>query len=122
MTLDLVVCAPLTFSQLPAEEAIKVAEASMGPHSIAAFDEKLTFGGYHEAEEVHWILCEEDKIVPPEFQKGFVDMINAGRKIKEEGDGRRRSAVKVHARPWDHAPTHSDPKGLVAIVKEVMGA
>lgn len=121
MTLDQSICAPLTFSQLSPETAISVAEG-MGPHSIAAFDEKLSYGGYNEVEEVNWIWSTDDKIVPPEFQKGFIDMINAGRKIKYERDGRKRRDVNILERPWDHCPTHSHPEELADLIRDVLGA
>lgn len=107
MSLSAAENAPLTFSDLAEDEALKWANR-MSVHSTPSFKEKLTYPGYNDV-EVHYIFCEEDKIVPPQFQQAMIELIKAS-------SGKE---VKVHNLKSGHCPTHSQPDNVASILKEV---
>lgn len=99
---------PLTFGDLPEAEALKWAE-SMNVHSVPSFSEKLTYAGYNDV-DVHYILCEKDKIIAPEHQQAMIGMI-------EQSSGQAPTVHKINS---DHAPTVSHPDELAKIVKSIV--
>lgn len=99
---------PLTFSDLPDEQAIKLGEG-MGIHSKLSFEEPLTYAGYNDV-DVHYILCTKDKIIAPEHQRAMVGII-------EQSSGR---APTVHEMDSDHVPNISHPEELLEILKSVV--
>jgi len=107
MSLSAAENAPLTFSDLPENEALKWANR-MSVHSTPSFKEKLTYPGYNDV-EVHYIFCEEDKIIPPPFQQAMVELIKTS----------SGNEVKVHSLQSGHCPTHSQPDNVANILKEV---
>jgi predicted esterase len=100
--------ARVTFSDLPEDEALKWANR-MSEHSTPSFKEKLTYPGYNDA-EVHYIFCEEDKVIPPEFQQAMIEVIKSS----------SGKDVKVHNIKSGHGPTHSQPDNLAKILKEIV--
>jgi hypothetical protein len=99
---------PLTFSDLPEAEAVKLAQG-MGTHSKRSFEEPLTYAGYNDV-EVHYILCTKDKIIAPEHQEAMVAIV-------EQSSGRK---VKVHRIESDHVPNVSHAEELLGILKEIV--
>lgn len=108
MNIDPVVNGSLTFSDLPPEQGLEWAHR-MSSHSTASFKEKLTYAGYNDV-NVHYIICEKDKIIPAEVQMGMVEMIKAS-------SGRD---VQVHKLDCDHAPIVSRTEDLSAILEKVL--
>lgn len=108
MILDPVGNAPFTFSDLPFEEGLKHCK-EMADHSTASFKEKLSYAGYNDV-EVHYIVCEEDKVIPPEYQYGMIEMVKVS-------SGRE---VIVHKLQSGHAPNISQPDNLATILKDVV--
>lgn len=78
--------APATFSDLPHAEGVAWTK-NMSQHSAPSFQTKLTYPGYEDA-PVSYILCEEDKCVPPELQQSIIQMI-------EEESGRRVDVLRI---------------------------
>ncbi|PNP73414.1 hypothetical protein FNYG_13241 [Fusarium nygamai] len=108
MSLNLEDNAPLTFSDLPAEESLAWAK-EMPDHSTASFKEQLTYPGYNDV-EVHYIVCEEDKIIPPEHQYGMIEFLRSS----------TGNEVKVHKLNSGHAPNASKPDNLAQIIKGII--
>ncbi|KAK5065026.1 hypothetical protein LTR84_000861 [Exophiala bonariae] len=108
MSLSVEANAPLTFSDLPEDKALMWANR-MSVHSTLSFKEKLTYPGYNDV-QVHYILCEEDKIIPPQFQQAMIDLIKAS----------SGNEVQVHSINSGHCPTHSQPDNLVNILKKIV--
>ena len=99
---------PLTFSDLPDAEAIEAAK-QMSDHSALSFQEKLSYPGYNDV-DVHYILCEKDKIIAPDHQQAMIGMI-------EQSSGR---APTVHKMSSDHCPVVTHAEELVTILKGIL--
>ena len=98
-----------TFSALSIEEAHKRA-ANFSEHSTLSFKEKASHEGWKDVDEVHYILCGKDNIIPPPGQQGMVDMM--------EGTGQK---VKVwELKESDHAPMESFPDELVEVLGQII--
>ncbi|KAK9781136.1 hypothetical protein SCAR479_04957 [Seiridium cardinale] len=108
MTLDPVVNGALTFSDLPTEQGLEWANKMAG-HSTATFQEKLTYAGYNDV-NAHYIVCEQDKIIPQEAQYGMIELIKTS-------SGRD---VTVHKLDSGHAPIISQPENVSIIAKKVI--
>ena len=93
----------------------------MSSHSIASFEEHLTYAGYNDV-ECHWILCTEDKIVPPEGQRGFVSMLEGGGGGDGDGEAGKKREVRVWELKSDHCPSVSCPEELLEVIKGAMAA
>ncbi len=103
--------ARLTFSDLPLEEGIEWVK-KMPLHSAPSFQGKLTYPGYRYV-PVSWIFCENDLILPPDFQRQCIEMIE-----KESGN-----KVDVHSIKTGHVPITSAPeKTAMAIMDAVKAA
>ena len=103
--------APHTFSDLPKEEGTEWVR-KMPLHSLASWEGKLTYPAYRYIPS-SWILCEQDEVVPPEFQRSRIELIE------------RESAQKVDVYDFAaaHCPNISAPKELGDVVlKAVAGA
>jgi hypothetical protein len=110
---DLSISGPLTFSDLPDEEAIKYA-GQMTSHSKPSFEEPLTYAGYADVEECHYVFCEEDKIISPQGQEAMIGIVNRARQEKGEGE------AKVWRIKSDHCPVVSHVEELGRVVKEIL--
>jgi pimeloyl-ACP methyl ester carboxylesterase len=108
MTLDPKGHASSTFSDLPADEALELAK-QMPEHSTPSFKEALTYPGYNDV-EVHYIVCEQDKIIPPMYQRGMIEAV----KMSAGKD------VKVHSLDSGHVPVISQPDNVSKIVKKII--
>jgi hypothetical protein len=100
--------APLTFSDLPAEQGLALAK-QMSWHSTPSFKEKLTYAGYNDV-EVHYVVCKGDMIVPLEYQYAMIELVKAS-------SGRE---VGVHELDCGHAPTSSQPDNVAKIFKDIV--
>ncbi|EWZ83528.1 hypothetical protein FOCG_16929 [Fusarium oxysporum f. sp. radicis-lycopersici 26381] len=110
MTLDPKGHATHTFSDLPFDEAFELAK-QMPEHSTPSFREPLTYPGYNDV-EVHYIVCEQDQIIPPQFQRGMIEAVKTS-------SGRE---VTAHSFDSGHVPTVSQPDNVSKVVKEIIGA
>lgn len=109
MVLDAAEAAAITFSDMPAEEGLAVAK-NMDVQSIASFEEKLRYPGYNDVDEVHYILCEEDKVIPPQFQEAMLELLKAST---------GKDSI-VHRLKCGHAPSSSQSGNVIEIVKKVI--
>lgn len=109
MSMDLDVVGPLSWSDMPEEEARKLARG-MSNHSVEAFKHKAVYPGYDDV-DVHWILTEKDKIVPAEFQAGFIEQV-------KKSSGKEPT---IHKMQSDHCPIDSHPEELIKILRSIAG-
>ncbi|UZP38422.1 hypothetical protein NXS19_006238 [Fusarium pseudograminearum] len=93
MSLDAEVNASLTFSDLPADQALELAK-KMEDHSTPSFKEKLTYPGYNDVERL---------------------MIE-GIKVSTQRD------VTIHTLESGHVPITSQPENMAKIVEKVFKA
>ncbi|KAF5670026.1 hypothetical protein FHETE_4709 [Fusarium heterosporum] len=102
--------ATATFSDMPYEEALDLAK-QMPEHSTPSFREPLTYPGYNDV-DVHYIVCEQDKIIPPMFQRGMIEAVkmSTGRDVTE------------HSLDAGHVPVISQPDSVSKIVKKIIGS
>ncbi|KAM0551219.1 hypothetical protein ACHAPJ_008564 [Fusarium lateritium] len=108
MTLDPEGSAPFTYSDFPPEEALELAKA-MPNHATASYRDQLTYPGY-EDDDVHYIVCEKDKLVLTEYQYGMVEFLR----------GVTKGKVGLHKLNSGHAPNLSQPDNVAKIVKEII--
>jgi hypothetical protein len=78
-------------------------------HSLASFEGKLTYAGYKNIPS-SWIFCEQDIILPPEFQRSCIERI-------ERESGRQ---VRVYSLAADHCPNASAPQKLVEALDDAV--
>lgn len=71
--MDPVLGASIVVSDLPLEEAIKFTE-QMPMHSAVSFTGPLTYAAYRWIPVVY-IQCEEDKTIPPEVQRTYIERL-----------------------------------------------
>lgn len=110
MSLNAEVNASLTFSDLPADQALELAK-KMEDHSTPSFKEKLTYPGYNDV-EVHYIVCEQDHVIPPAFQRLMIEGIKAS----------TQRDVTIHTLESGHVPITSQPENMAKIVEKVFKA
>ncbi|KAF0639322.1 hypothetical protein NXS19_006691 [Fusarium pseudograminearum] len=101
-------CAPFIYSESPPEEALKLAR-ELPQHSTASYRDQLTYAGYKDA-EVHYIICEQDKLVFPEYQFGMLELLK----------GMTNGKVGVHKIQSGHAPHLSQPDNLTKIIRQIV--
>lgn len=97
----------LTFSDLPAEEALAWAK-KMPPHSLPSFEESLSYAGYNDV-DVAYIVLENDMIIPPAGQEAMVQF------LEQQG-----KAVDVYRLQSGHCPNASQPQQLADIIQEIV--
>ncbi|KAF5011624.1 hypothetical protein FDECE_2287 [Fusarium decemcellulare] len=99
----------LTFSDLPPDEARK-AKAKMNRfHSKHSFHDRLTYPGYKHA-AVHYVICEEDKILPKEAQLVLIESLKG-----HSPDGQ----VTTHSISAGHLPFVTRPAELFHILQTI---
>ncbi|KAF4949470.1 hypothetical protein FSARC_13454 [Fusarium sarcochroum] len=108
MTLEPEGSAPFTFSDFPPEEALKLAKA-LPEQATASYRDELTYPGYEDA-EVHYIVCEKDKLVLTEYQYGMVEFLR----------GVTKGEVGLHKLNSGHSPYLTQPDNVTKIVKEII--
>src|SRR5208282_5415418 len=106
MTLEPRGNAAATFSDLSEAEGLKWA-ALMPGHAIGSFVAKMSYGGYKYV-PVTYLLCEGDKILPPDFQKS---MIEYARTVTE-------STVDVVSCTAGHGAMISQPDKVVETIRK----
>ncbi|CAF3501262.1 unnamed protein product [Fusarium graminearum] len=92
----------------PPEEALKLAR-ELPQHSTASYRDQLTYAGYQDA-EVHYIICEQDKLVVPEYQFGMLEILK----------GMTNGNVGVHKIQSGHAPHINHPDNLTKIIRQIV--
>lgn len=102
--------ARLTFSDLPHEEGVEWAK-KMTTHSTPSFQDKVTYPGYKYT-PVSWIFAENDLILPPDFQRQCIEMIE-----KESGN-----KVDVRTIKTGHCPNTSKPEVVAAAITAALKA
>lgn len=108
MTLDTASAAPYVFSDVPENEA-QILGAQLSEHSTASFESELTYAAYKDI-PVTYLLCEEDKIIPPEAQRRMIQT------IKDVGGN-----VTVYCCSSGHCPTVTRVDKVVEIVRKAAG-
>ncbi|KPI40573.1 uncharacterized protein AB675_7703 [Cyphellophora attinorum] len=97
-----------SFSGLPHAEGVAWVK-KMPLHSLASFEGKLTYAGYKHIPS-SWIFCEQDIILPPDFQRSCIERI-------ERESGRQ---VRVYRLAADHCPNASAPRELVKALDDAV--
>ncbi|KAF7360669.1 hypothetical protein MVEN_00798600 [Mycena venus] len=110
MITDPAKCAPISFSNLPPDEALAWARG-LSTHSAISFSQPLTYAAYKDI-PTSYLFCEEDKLVTPEQQNKII----AG--LESEMDGK---SVERHSIKADHAINVSQPNAVVAVVRKALG-
>ncbi|RGP73106.1 hypothetical protein FLONG3_6421 [Fusarium longipes] len=101
-------CAPFVYSESPAEEALKLAK-ELPQQSTASYRDQLTYPGYKDV-EVHYIVCERDELVLPEYQSGMVELLK----------GMTSGQVGVHRIQSGHTPNLTHPGSVTKIIKHIL--
>ncbi|KAF8205349.1 Alpha/beta hydrolase fold-1 [Mycena galopus ATCC 62051] len=109
MEMDIVYAAN-HYNDLPPEEARSWA-SRMREHAAASFSHILTYGAYKDI-PVSYLLCEEDKGVPPEVQNKII----AGMESVMGGASVDRHPVKA-----GHHINASQPKTMAAVIRKALG-
>ena len=100
----------LTFSDLPREQAWHHKAKMARFHSRANFENKLTYAGYRDV-EVHYVVCEQDKIIPKEVQRALIET------LKKYTAGE----VTTHALSAGHLPFVTRRADTLNILREIAG-
>lgn len=100
--------APVTFSDLPPAQAMAWAK-KMPEQSAASFAGELTYPGYKYV-PVSYLVCEDDKVLPPAFQRSMIEMLEA-----------QGVKVDVHTCSAGHCPIISMPDTVVDIIRKAIG-
>lgn len=120
------------FSDLPLEEGIEYARQSVYQSAVSFAREyqyvsQLTriqrfgwltqssanrYAGYADVDNVAYILCTEDKALPPGTQEQMISIINASRPAK--------SRAAVYKLATSHSPHVSAPEKLAELVVEAI--
>lgn len=109
MSHDPVPSAEINFSDLSLSEALEW-QAKMSEHSTISFAGTLTYAAYKDI-PVSYLHCEADKVIPLEFQKGMMEMV-------EKESGRK---VDVHVCNSGHCPNVSMPGRVVEVIRMALG-
>ncbi|KAM5344281.1 hypothetical protein ACJ41O_012818 [Fusarium nematophilum] len=82
-----------SFSNMPKEEGEKWA-AKLAKHSTASFASPLTYAGFRHV-PVSYLVCENDRAIPPEIQRAGISMIE-----RESGNKVNVTSIKAdHVSP-----------------------
>lgn len=107
MSTDPVVNSKLTFSGLPEEEALKLAN-NMSVHSVASYESPLTYPGHRDV-DVSYIVCDEDLIIPLQAQEQMIEFL-------KHDTGK---PVDVHHIKAGHAPHASEAVLLADLFRKI---
>lgn len=108
---DLESGAKLIFSELPLEKGIEQVK-KMSRHSAISFVGELTYPAYKYV-PVSYVFCENDAILPPDFQTGVIKTI-------EQESGNKVDVLRLAS---GHCPNVSQPIELGSIIREaIVGA
>lgn len=98
-----------TFSDLPEEKAKEWAH-KMPNHAAQSFADELTYPAYKDV-DVSYIVCEKDKVLPPESQREWI------KRAEEE----RGKPIDIQVLNNDHCPMLSNLEGTVEAVRRALG-
>ncbi|KAF9776280.1 hypothetical protein IL306_005558 [Fusarium sp. DS 682] len=101
-------CAPFLYSDFSPDEGLKLAKA-LPQHSTASYRDQLIYPGYEDV-GVHYIVCEEDKLILTAYQYGMVEFLK----------GVTRGEVGVHKIKSGHVPNLTQPDNVTTIVKSII--
>ncbi|KIW22402.1 uncharacterized protein PV07_12290 [Cladophialophora immunda] len=104
------IIAKATFPDLEFDKAVATVR-SMSRHSALSFASEVTYPGYKHV-PVSFIVCENDMIIPPDLQRGYIEMIR-----RESG-----SAVDVHTLNTGHCPNTTAPDQLAKVIVQIAAA
>ncbi|OAP55372.1 hypothetical protein AYL99_10345 [Fonsecaea erecta] len=104
------IIAKATFPDLDFDKAVATVK-SMSRHSARSFASEVTYAGYQHV-PVSFIVCENDMIIPPDVQRGYIEMI--GRESGRE--------VDVHTLPTGHCPNTTAPNKLAKVIVQIATA
>ncbi|KAJ7673838.1 Alpha/beta hydrolase fold-1 [Mycena polygramma] len=110
MVMEPVGSAAVNFSDLPHEEGIAWT-SKMPNHAAASFTHKITYAAYKDI-PVSYVVCEEDKCIPPALQNGIIA------KMEAEMGGRE---VDRYSLKTSHVPQASQPESVVAVIRKAVG-
>jgi pimeloyl-ACP methyl ester carboxylesterase len=79
-------------------------------NSRKSFEDKLTYPGYKYV-KVHYVICEEDKIIPKELQLALIET------LQKHAAGE----IATHVISAGHLPFVSRPEETLQILREVAG-
>ncbi|KAK6953046.1 hypothetical protein Daesc_005344 [Daldinia eschscholtzii] len=99
---DLPSAATLIVSDLPDAKEREELVKRFQTHSSASFATELTHAGYKDV-PVSYLLCGEDAILPPKFQRDWIELIE-----KESGN-----KVDVTSLPVGHCPSYTKPQEVI---------
>ncbi|KAF3059711.1 hypothetical protein GL218_04595 [Daldinia childiae] len=99
---DLPAAAALIISDLPDEKERVATVEKFQTHSSASFATELTHPGYKDL-PVSYLLCEEDAILPPKYQREWIELIE-----KESGN-----KVDVTSLQVGHCPSYTKPQEVI---------
>ncbi|EXJ69546.1 uncharacterized protein A1O5_07582 [Cladophialophora psammophila CBS 110553] len=102
--------AQATFPDLELDKAVAVVK-HMTRHSAVSFAGEITHAGYKHV-PVSYIVCENDMIIPPEMQRGYIEKIQ-----RESGRD-----VDVHTLNTGHAPNTTAPDQLANVIVRIAAA
>ncbi|KAJ9301228.1 hypothetical protein DTO271G3_1363 [Paecilomyces variotii] len=106
--LDPVPAAKAILSDLPLEEAVQATEM-MPHHSAVSFSGLLTYPAYKSIPVVY-ILCEKDKVLPPEYQRKCIEVL-------ERESGKPVPTISLDS---GHSPNASMPEELVRAIEKAI--
>lgn len=113
MSIDPVIMAPATFSDLPPDLALENAR-KLTTHSLPSFSGKLTYPAYRHI-PTSFILCERDLIISPDLQRATISFL--------EGERGGEGSVGVVKLNTGHCPNVSAPQetaaGIVRAIESV---
>ena len=96
------------FSDLPQDKALEIVK-QMPYHSGISFQNELQYAGYKDVDGIAYILCSQDKCLPPDLQKQMMENAKSGGK-----------PVKVYQLDSGHCPNSSQPQQVVETIEEIM--
>ena len=105
---DVVASGKITFSDLTEEQGLKMAK-QMPEHSTVSFHGPVTNDGWKDV-DVTYLLCEEDQIIPLEWQEATVERLR--------GEGKKVDVQRIRT---GHCPNASQPELVVSVVRKVAG-
>ena len=110
MSVDPVVMAPATFSDLSPDLALEWAQ-KLTSQSLASFSGELTYPAYRHI-PTSFIFCERDLIISPDLQRATISFL--------EGERGGEGSVDVVTLDTGHCPNASVPhETAAAIVKAI---
>ncbi|KAK8119369.1 uncharacterized protein PG998_003995 [Apiospora kogelbergensis] len=105
---DMTRLAQLSFTDLPLQEGIEWA-SKMVKQSAASFATPLTYSGYKDV-PVSYLLCKNDRTIPPSIQQDEIDMI-------EQETGKKVDVTSIDS---DHVPLLSHPELVIDWIVKLM--